>query len=254
MARDQTVSADWGEAKRKRILRIVLGIIVGWNLFFIPLGIYLWPRLPPAVAAPARGESLDAQMSVRERVGVEEGESPPDDDPMTEEFNRLLSRFGSGAIDPGDVESLAAAARQALEESGAGFPIEALLSEIENLAGGGLRLTPESLRESVKRAEEAARQASNDEIAVSDIGFRVTERNDRSWRFAWHCSIVNKTKQARKVACYVKFLDEDGAVIDDGYKLSSFEAGSKQAVRGTAEIDLPHARRVVNVEVIASPR
>ncbi len=56
------------------------------------------------------------------------------------------------------------------------------------------------------------------------------------------------------MACYVKFLDKDGVVVGEAYKLSSFPAGLKHAVRGTADIDLPYARGVVDVEVTASPR
>lgn len=259
MTADQMASADGGEAKRRRILRLVLGIIAGWNLLFIPLGIYVWPRLPKAVAAPSRGaSSFVARLPVQAPAVVEEVDSAIGDDPVTDELSRVLSQFTSEAIDPADEERLAAFARQALDGSGGALSLDALLNEIDKLAAGDSPVTPESFLESVanlaKRAEEAKRDAANDELELSEIGYRISKQDKRSWQFEWRCSILNKTKQARQVACYVKFLDKDGVVVAEAYKLSSILAGLKQAVRGTTEIDLPYARDVVDVEVTASAR
>ena len=259
MTADQMASADWSETKRRRILRLVLGIIAGWNLLFIPLGIYVWPRLPRAVAAPSRGaSSFIARLPLQTPVAAEQVEPAVGDDPVTDELSRVLSQLTSEAIDPADEERLAAFARRALDGSGGALSLDALLNEIDKPAGGDAPLTPESFLESVaalaKRAEEAKRDASNDELELSEIGYRISKQDKRSWQFEWRCSILNKTKQARQVACYVKFLDKDGVLVGEAYKLSSFPAGLKQAVRGTADIDLPYARDVVDVEVTASTR
>ncbi len=175
MTADQMASADWSETKRRRILRLVLGIIAGWNLLFIPLGIYVWPRLPKAVAAPSRGaSSFVVQTRVQAPAAVAKVDPAVGDDPVTDELSRVLSQFTSEAIDPADEERLAAFARQALDGSGGALSLDALLNEIDKLAAGDSPLTPESFLESVanlaKRAEEAKRDASNDDLEMSEIG------------------------------------------------------------------------------------
>ncbi len=50
---DKAAFDEWREARRKRALQIVLAVIIGWNLLFIPLGIYMWPRSAQPTKSPA---------------------------------------------------------------------------------------------------------------------------------------------------------------------------------------------------------
>lgn len=254
---DKAAFDEWREARRKRALQIVLAVIVGWNLLFIPLGIYMWPRSAQPTNSPATILFSDLTELADGPSIIQNAEPAPSPDPPDDGLSRLLAQFDPDAIERSDLAQIMASAQRQLEDKGQDATLTAILDGIGDLVGGETQLTPELLRERlaawVKRAEDKS-QSTSEEFELSDIGFKVIEQNDEAWRFEYRFSIMNKTAADRKLACSVKFMDEAGFVIGEAFELTSFPAGRKHTARGSTLIELPHARKVVNVEVIASPR
>lgn len=253
---DKATFDEWREARRKRALRIVLGVIVGWNLLFIPLGIYMWPRSAQRPDSPVTIFFSDLTGLTDIPAVVDDPEQAPAPVSPADELSRLLSQFDSDAIERLDMAQIMASAQRQMDEERYEAAVTVILDGVNRLSGGERQVTPELLRALemwVKHAEDDG-QSSNEEFELSDIGFKVTEQNDEAWRFEYRFTIENKTPRDRNLACSVKFLDEAGFVIGEAFELTSFPAGRKHTARGSTLIELPHARRVVNVEVIASPR
>lgn len=253
---DKAAFDEWREARRKRALQIVLGVIIGWNLLFIPLGIYMWPRAAQPTMSPVTVFFSDLSGPTDRPAVVDNPEQAPAPVSPADELSRLLSQFDSDAIERLDMAQIMASAQRQMDEERYEAAVTVILDGVNRLSAGERQVAPELLRALemwVKHAEDDG-QSSNDDFELSDIGFKVTEQTDQAWRFEYRFSITNKTDEDRTLACSVKFLDEAGFVIGEAFELSTFPAGRKQTARGSTLIELPHARRVVNVEVIASPR
>ena len=136
---DKAAFDEWREARRKRALQIVLGVIIGWNLLFIPLGIYMWPRSAQPTMSPVTVFFSDLSGPTDRPAVVDNPEQAPAPDPPVDQLGRLLSQFDPDAIERSDLQEIVAAAQRQLEENGQDATLATILDGIADLAGGATK-------------------------------------------------------------------------------------------------------------------
>ena len=82
----------------------------------------------------------------------------------------------------------------------------------------------------------------------SDLKYKVTEKNQVWWKFAWQVTLKNNTAYKIQFFVDVYFLDEDGFIIDDDIEALTIPPGGTAIVRGAALIDTEIAPLVDSME------
>lgn len=79
-------------------------------------------------------------------------------------------------------------------------------------ASGTSGFAPVSSSSSGGSENSAPQQAA---IEIVDISTRVTEQNSVWWKFAWNLTLKNNTDRDRTVTAEIKWVDEEGFVVDN---------------------------------------
>ena len=94
------------------------------------------------------------------------------------------------------------------------------------------------------------------DLKLHDVSFRVTERNNTWWRFAWTLDLENKgLMPIAGIEAELQFLDDDGFVIDSDREYSiTLRSGERKTVRGYQLVDVPGAASVASVSASVGVR
>ena len=81
------------------------------------------------------------------------------------------------------------------------------------------------------------------------LNYEITEKTPGWWKFSWQATLKNNTTSTVDFFIYVKFLDQEGFVVDDDIvNPPVFESGEQRDIRGFALIDIDIAPNVYNIE------
>ena len=109
---------------------------------------------------------------------------------------------------------------------------------------------PESSGSESQPTTPTAPAVPNVEFVEDSLGFRIQERNNSWWKFAYQFTLKNNTDQVIAVSVDVKFLDADGFVVDDAiaYDIKVPARGTK-AYSDSTLIDASEAASVVSIQI-----
>ena len=81
------------------------------------------------------------------------------------------------------------------------------------------------------------------------MNYEITEKNPAWWKFSWQATLKNNTTSTVDFFINVKFLDQEGFVVDDDIvNPPVFGPGEQRDIRGFALIDIDVAPDVYNIK------
>ncbi len=87
-------------------------------------------------------------------------------------------------------------------------------------------------------------------LTLTDVSYRVGERNSTWWKFSYQFTLVNSSSRPIEADFEIKFLDSDGFVVDDHSAYNVVvPAGGTKTYSDSTLIDTGEASRVVSVQV-----
>lgn len=124
-------------------------------------------------------------------------------------------------------------------------------SALEHIGQPATLTVPEDLENEISR-DDVSRvlDAPEVEVVEESLGFRIQERNNVWWKFAYQFELQNNTSRQQSVNVDIKFLDADGYVVDDAraYDITIPPNGTTVHSDSTL-IDTSEASSVVSIRV-----
>ncbi len=91
----------------------------------------------------------------------------------------------------------------------------------------------------------AADVAAPPELEVTNVEYRITEKNNVWWRFSWKISVWNRGNEPARFNAVVNFFEQQGFIVDRSYALQLYIAASdSRSFDGSALINVSIAPKI----------
>jgi hypothetical protein len=91
----------------------------------------------------------------------------------------------------------------------------------------------------------AADVAAPPEIEVTNVEYRIVEKNNVWWRFSWKLYVWNRGSEPARFTAVINFLEQQGFIVDRSFTSSLFiAAGNNASFDGSTLINVSIAPKV----------
>jgi hypothetical protein len=99
-----------------------------------------------------------------------------------------------------------------------------------------------------------ARAAIPPEIEVTNVEYKITEKNSVWWRFSWKINVWNRGADGARFNAVVNFLEQQDFIVDRDYSPPFFiAAGNSDTFSGSRLINISIAPKVARARAEVRP-